>query len=106
MSHHQSIIPQVLVRSIGVDSSSSNHQMREPENYFACIEIPASLKNLDNIIKNFGNEVVSTLKFKNAFLGVEVMLPLLKEDIMHFLNMQEIGSSIIIVYMRLVKKKL
>ena len=78
--------------------------MREPENYFACVEIPASLKNLDNIIKNFGNEVVSTLKFKNAFLGVEVMLPLLKEDIMQFLNMQEIGSSIMMVYMRLVKK--
>ena len=99
-SHHPPTIPQVLAPSIGGTSSSSNVQMREPNNYFASTNTPASLKSLGNRIKNFGNgEVVTTLNFKSAFLGVEVMLPFLKEDIVQFLIMQEIGSSIVIVYM-------
>ena len=85
-------------------SASSSTQLPQASNYFAVANLPKSLQLLWNNIRNIEDTtVVTSLHLNEQVLGVGVVLMIMKDDIEQFLEMREIGSTILIVYMRLVK---
>ena len=69
------MIPGIGDRSIDRASSSSGVEIHEAKNYFARAVIPTSLRNLDEMIEDaHQNNVIASLNFESAFLGVEASL--------------------------------